>query len=424
MYVRWMFFLALCFSRSGFAQSDLQRLAIGDTIPSLVLDHVLMKERDVARINGDNGRATILDFGSTYCAPCIGSLRKMNELHEKFGKDVDMIMVSKQKKEEWTTFLKRQPDLLSADVSIVTQDSILNTLFPHITEPHLVWIDGAGVIKAFTGHGYLTVENIEALLTGQKLPWPIKWDFPIVDSIPFVSWNPVNYNRLMKPERRELIYISDYMSGVLPGRRTSTDSVAEEIRYMAYNFPVLKMFCSLKGQSYGYNFFNSQIFLKDDVDKDMFFYRADSGIPIQEWLSQNSYCYEATFPLVKNEDDIKGLIWNRLSEYLGMDIRFVKKETRCLVMKKLFRSATGAKEEETETVHELFMRANNIYGGVILMDDLELSNKERAQLKFKKINISGDIYKLKTALLDIGIHAEIEERLMETLLVSCRENTR
>src|SRR5690606_31981541 len=149
------------------------------------------------------GKAIILDFGNTYCAPCISSLLKMDSMGKMYPDDVVFIMVSSEPKEQWEKLMKVNQRIGEVSIPIVTADTLLYTLFPHITEPHMIWMDKKHNIRAFTGHGYLQRKYIDSLLKGDPLPWPVKWDFPIQDSLPIVTWNPVNFYKPMEPAEKE-----------------------------------------------------------------------------------------------------------------------------------------------------------------------------------------------------------------------------
>src|SRR5690554_2535713 len=93
---------------NGVAQS-MQRLSLGDKLPSLDIVNVLNHPDSVLHTRDFDGKALILDFGSTSCPPCIVSIAKLDSLQKMFGEDLESISVMMDKKERVEKLLVDNP---------------------------------------------------------------------------------------------------------------------------------------------------------------------------------------------------------------------------------------------------------------------------------------------------------------------------
>src|SRR5690606_25379878 len=130
----------------------------GDTLSAVIIEGIT---------GYDPQKATILDFGTTTCSPCMKSLKSMNSLPRTFYEDLQVFFVSKEPQRTVKRFLSHSPIGKDIRIPIIAADTVLHAAFPHISEPHIVWIDRNGVVKAITDHHYVNKETLQELIEGQ-----------------------------------------------------------------------------------------------------------------------------------------------------------------------------------------------------------------------------------------------------------------
>ena len=152
-----------------------QTLKPGDQYPDVKLGKILNGSIEAVSLRGIN-KYVLLDFGSTDCLPCLKLLPKLNVLQEKFKKDIQIFMVTKEPAGKVKKFLTNVPIAKDLRLPIIVEDSMLAKVFPHYGIPHEVWLAPNGEVLAITKHEYVSEENFAAVISGVKPSWPIKAD--------------------------------------------------------------------------------------------------------------------------------------------------------------------------------------------------------------------------------------------------------
>lgn len=172
MVMLWPF--ANAFSQSTESPNHKKSLNVGDSIPESLWNRPLsavnyLSEEATVTLNKFKDKLLILDFGATYCPPCIRSIYKLDSIESQMKDIFKFFPVSGEQKKNVITFLKRS----GLDVSFVTDYSALMDLFPYETTPHLIWIWN-GTIAAITESYYATAENIQAVIKNEEPDLPVK----------------------------------------------------------------------------------------------------------------------------------------------------------------------------------------------------------------------------------------------------------
>lgn len=132
----------------------------GDTLPEKVLSAV-----------EEQASLTILDFWATWCGSCAKKLPLLDSLQQQVGNKLNIVLVNSRKTKDDTAkinaFMARwqktgQP---AYQFKMISNDTILDKLFPHTALPHYVWIYNNRYIAA-TNAQELTIANIKAVLQG------------------------------------------------------------------------------------------------------------------------------------------------------------------------------------------------------------------------------------------------------------------
>jgi thiol-disulfide isomerase/thioredoxin len=174
------FILALlCSCSSVLAQKP---LAIGDTVPDILLMQVLNHSSATAKLSDFKGKLIILDFWATWCTSCLHSFAKMDSLQAVFGAQLKILLVNSRNTgddlSKLKTFFTRWQTRTGKSLSLTTaiNDTIADRLFPHQLIPHYVWIDKDRRLIAISSSDAVTAANIQAVLNGENLSFIMKKD--------------------------------------------------------------------------------------------------------------------------------------------------------------------------------------------------------------------------------------------------------
>ena len=164
--------LCLFFSAPSQAQSVTSKFKpfkIGGRIPDVTLTNVCNYETTKTNLSDFKAKLIILDFWATSCTSCLANFPKLEELQKKYGGEVQFIKVTCQPKTEVLSFLEELHKTHPSAIPVVTDDSALHQLLPHINLPHYVWLDQTGKVVATTTAEQLTTENIDHFLSNDNI---------------------------------------------------------------------------------------------------------------------------------------------------------------------------------------------------------------------------------------------------------------
>lgn len=164
--------LCLFFSAPSQAQSVtpiVKPVKIGGRIPDVTLTNVYNYETTKTNLSDFKAKLIILDFWATLCTSCLANFPKTEALQKKYEGEVQFIKVTYQPKAEILLFLEKLHKTDPSAIPMVTDDSALHQLFPHINLPHYVWLDQTGKVVATTTAEQLTAENIDQFLSDDNI---------------------------------------------------------------------------------------------------------------------------------------------------------------------------------------------------------------------------------------------------------------
>ncbi|MDB5252581.1 MAG: hypothetical protein JWP27_1750 [Flaviaesturariibacter sp.] len=176
--------LAIFFFVPAHAQAD--PLRVGDRVPQSVLSPVA---------HATAGKAVIIDFWGTYCAPCIKSMPMLDSMQELLDPWLKIVLVT-----QYTDF--ETPARVAAALAangrgdgrpfhffVLKGDTTLAMHFPHAAIPYYSWIDSDGVLSHLTCPGEMTSRNIMRFLRGE--PFKVD-DFPA--DMSETNWNQIIFS--------------------------------------------------------------------------------------------------------------------------------------------------------------------------------------------------------------------------------------
>ena len=132
-------------------------------MPKVFLPEIIQDKNTSAYLSSFKQPLIILDFWSIYCSGCVAAMPDMEILQKKFGHQIKILPVTKDKKEVVKSFWDKNKYLKGVKLPSVVADKILNSYFKHTGEPHEVWIY-KGKIVAITYGDYVDEDNISRVL--------------------------------------------------------------------------------------------------------------------------------------------------------------------------------------------------------------------------------------------------------------------
>ncbi|MDQ0640182.1 thiol-disulfide isomerase/thioredoxin [Pedobacter sp. W3I1] len=162
----------------GLPIQNIKPLAIGDKVPEIVFEKILNGNKQPISLSSLKGKAVILDFWATWCSACIKGFPHMQELQQKYGKNLQVLLIGdsvRDTEEKLTKFLlDREKDGSPLTLPVAYNDLLTKLLFPHKMFPHYVWIGADRRVKAITRGIEVTDINVDRFVAGLELSLPKK----------------------------------------------------------------------------------------------------------------------------------------------------------------------------------------------------------------------------------------------------------
>lgn len=419
--------------------ANLPNLSVGDSLPHFLINKVINTNKRANRTIDYKNQLLIIDFWATSCVGCVLALPKMDSLQKQFGVKIKILPVTYEKEINVLAFWKNNRNTRNLSLSSVVEDKIFAAYFKHRTIPHEVWIYKGKVI-AITSSDYVEANNIQLVLSEQKISWPLKNDFYVFDGTKKSLFVPDSNQIDTVSTFIKYAAISDYKeaansegfggSGIVRDRRKNT------IRTFFLNHPIYNAY--LINWSRVINFGNlvrpSFLIQPNQViwevrDKSKYVFVEGSGA-LQGWLRNNGICFESLNPDIGQTDaDVSRSVISDLDRLLGLHARWEKRKEKVLILVRTDKSIP-LKSKHTLTdeyddrlitkgsVHQfrdsplgtiikkLNQEANNPY----VFDETAYPDKLDMDLNFSSWT---DIPGIKKALQPYGLDLKEEERLVD-----------
>lgn len=239
-------------------------LSVGDTLSGLLTGNVMGGAEDKTIFDANERKAVIFDFGTTGCAPCLTSILYLDSLQKQFDDALNIFFVTRERKQHVARFIKHNAVGVKVreTIPIIYEDTLLHDiLFPHIFQPHQVWIDRNGVIRAITDHHAANTTTLKQLVNGKDMALPQKLDHLYDMNSPIIQLNEsfVNKEDSVGMVDDFVIAIVGEQNGYVPKRYRQLDSITRRIRETYINYPLLKLYLSLLGRKWKTSFYPAQI---------------------------------------------------------------------------------------------------------------------------------------------------------------------
>lgn len=145
-----------------------QAIKVGQKVPDIIVKAAGGGLRGSFALSSLHKDLVLLDFWSFNCASCIMAFPRMEALQKKFGDRIQVLLVNRNKPQETEAFFKQRVRLRRPDLPFVS-DARLSDLFPQNFNPWHVWLDSNLVVKYITVDYNATPENVERFLKGEPL---------------------------------------------------------------------------------------------------------------------------------------------------------------------------------------------------------------------------------------------------------------
>lgn len=319
-----LLFSGLCYTTA--AQSDPAILQPGQLVPDISLTCIINNATSLTSLaEGYKGKLLILDFFATWCKPCTAQLSKLQCLQRKFASQLQIIVVTQQPDSVIRKFLGNK----MINLPFITDDTLLQKMFPHTLLPHEVWIDSSGMVKAITSHKEVNTANITAVLQGKKVILREKKDLPgfDIEKPLFVNGNGGDGNSFM------------YRSVMAKGNRSlpagsygEVDTIRQFRRFVAFNTTALDLFHTAYARG-SYALINHKRMVMDVKDTSKYLYTGNTLYQdAEEWFWDHAVTYELTLPAPVPDSTFFGYMLQDLNRLFPLKGRVEKRLTDCWVL--------------------------------------------------------------------------------------------
>jgi FKBP-type peptidyl-prolyl cis-trans isomerase/thiol-disulfide isomerase/thioredoxin len=318
-------------------------LNIGEQLPDFAIKRLINLSKSEIRSSDYKDRLLIVDFWTTWCPGCVAAMPKLDQLQKKFGNKIKILPVSPQPANVVKQFWLNNKYTKSLTLPSVVEDQLFSSYFRHRTIPHEVWIYKGKVI-AITAADYVDAPNIEKVLSGQLIDWPVKNDFYSFDAnkIPLFEADPNQLDTVSTFFKYAAI--SGYKEGVNAeglsgGSGIVRDAKKKTVRayflnqsiYSSYllNWNGTGIMDSMTRSTYQVS--PNQI-VWEVGDQSRFKYDPKLGYE-QSWIKRNGICYESLNPDTGQIDEqIHLTIIKDLNRLLGLNVRWEKRNEQVIVL--------------------------------------------------------------------------------------------
>ena len=297
---------------------SISSLSIGSKVPDKLWDLIPRKS---------NTKLIILDFWNIWCSGCMDAFPKLDSLQKQFDKEIKIVLITKNSEAEVKKAFSTYAGLRNTKfpgLTSFTGDQIFSMAFPYELIPHHVWIDGDGIVKAFTNGETTTTNYIEKYLEGKELRWSQKIDIPGFDyEKPLFMGDQLDI--------RQLLHYSLLTKGrVQIGARSSwrIDEKNKTVRILQINHGLMSMYEWAIRRAWPL-FERNRLLVEIKDSLGLFF--DSSKMDIGTWRDSNSYCYNIVIP-VSQQTHMFQYMLDDLNRYTGYYGRIEKRKVTCLAL--------------------------------------------------------------------------------------------
>lgn len=414
--------LLLSLSRLASAQQpSIHALTPGDIVPTVQLEKLAILTSGGFN-SPDSPQLMLLHFWNSGCMESLKAIPSLDLLQKQFGGRIRLILISPENDEK-VRQLFAKINYVPTSVSVITKDSLWNTLFPNLTVPQHVWLKSTGEVLYVTEAFNATQKNLTEVLAGKRPRLLEKLDDstysiekPLWSKFQMTRWPSTLYNST----------VTGRMAGVSSGILKIWDTAAGITGIRVVNQSLLSLFRTAF-TNYGSDFESDNRIILNIPDSEVFKIPLDKNL-WNDWLSQHVYCYELTLPLKKRSDFFE-VMRQDLGRYFGYKGVVETRLTECLVLRNVrisyqLRTQGGKSSKERlegvlrirnlpiqTSLYSAIKHANQNFPLPILNETKE----QRIDLDLKA-NLT-DIPSLRNELQKLGLDLIVAKRRLSMLVI-------
>lgn len=369
------------------AQKQEKRAAkLNEVVPDLSFTVTEAGVKSLEKLSSYKGKILLLDFWGVNCLDCIASMPKMLDFQQRYKDNFKIIIVTQNTEEQIEKLWKKLellPDAVKwisagKQLSFVTNDSVLQRVFPYKGLPTHVWIGKGSEYVAMAYSTSATEGNIQKMLKDH----PVSWDYvsgielnadTLLDN-PFLWLNNHNYQNKSIPYFSFIGPRIEFGEGGYGPVKVIYDSATGKKQGIScMNKTIVELYKEAYRDKLSFKPFipNNRIVLEVKDQSKYFAPRYDSTY--YSWASQNLFCYALKCP-IKSVDSIYPFMRKDLDRFFNIVSKVEKRSIKCWVFKQIntemnFISKKGKAKYEREK-GRLIIRNSSIRNLAYAIEDL------------------------------------------------------
>jgi len=424
-YLRQILIVLLFVGITSNANAQYRQLRIGDTIPDVILPEILKHHREPAHLSDFKGKALLIDFWFTRCTSCIKKFPFLDSIAKVYPDELKILQVTRDSRERVNQFFSESDHWQHLQFPSVVNDSVMNVLFPHRTEPHYVWINKNGIVQAITDGREVHSASIENFVKGKASDLKLKDENMKSDQYFGVYPLMLDYTEI-KGDVLSYSYFSKYREGFRAGQSKVYPIYNQKERFYRI-WQMCDSFNTLYSIAYNLkstrNYHPSKI-IREDSKKYKF-------IPVLE-TRENFFDYDL---IVRDTSVAKVFRYMQsdLDKYFDVKSTLEKREIDVLVLKR-FDESNAFQSRDIDGYREQYSEGDKyIVRNIPLFNLINVFNTERPIFPYQVLNETGyedfglvsieiyknlsDMKKVRKSFQRFGLDLVLEKREMEVIVI-------